>query len=216
MLRFLHLLSALALGMACAGQVTAPKLDRILLMNGQIVEARVLGQSSLEVRYLEFGKNGRTKERDEPTENVFSVTDTLGKERVWYFQDTIFGNDLSVQEMRWFVKGEQDARAGYKPRIATWGGFLAGAGLSIALNLEVNALFLPPVYAGAMALPRVHVTRGSLTDPYLEGEPNYAWGYAKVGRTKRVVRSLISTAAGIAVGVGIRQFIINPNLEGYD
>ena len=67
-----------------------------------------------------------------------------------------------------------------------------------------------------MALPRVHVTRGSLSDPYLDGEPNYAYGYAKVGRTKRVLRSLLSTTAGIVVGVGIRQFIINPSLEGYD
>lgn len=200
----------------CRAQLTPLKPDRILLMNGQIIETRVLGQSTLEVRYQEFGRNGRTKERSEPTENVFSVTDSLGRERIWYFQDTVFGNDLSIQEMRWFIKGEQDARSGYRPRVAQWGGFLFGAGASIALNLEVNALFLPPVYGAAMILPRVHVTRGSLSDPYLDGEPNYAYGYAKVGRSKRVVRSLISTAAGIVVGVAVRQLVINPNLEGYD
>jgi len=215
-MRALILLAVVLFAASGAAQLTPLKLDRILLMNGQIIEARVLGQSTFEVRYEELGRNGKRKERAEPTESVFSVTDSLGKERIWYFQDTVFGNELSVQEMRWFIKGEQDARIGYKPRIATWGGFLLGAGASIALNLEVNALFLPPVYAGAMALPRVHVTRGSLTDPYLEGEPNYAYGYAKVGRTKRVLRSLLSTAAGIAVGVSVRQFIINPNLEGYD
>lgn len=200
----------------CRAQLTPLKPDRILLMNGQIIETRVLGQSTLEVRYQEFGRNGRTKEQSEPTENVFSVTDSLGRERIWYFQDTVFGNDLSIQEMRWFIKGEQDARSGYRPRVAQWGGFLFGAGASIALNLEVNALFLPPVYGAAMILPRVHVTRGSLSDPYLDGEPNYAYGYAKVGRSKRVVRSLISTAAGIVVGVAVRQLVINPNLEGYD
>lgn len=215
-MRFHLLLAALALAGVCRAQLTPFKPDRILLMNGQIIQTKVLGQSTLEIRYLELGGNGRSKERSEPTENVFSVTDSLGVERVWYFQDTIFGNELDVQEMRWFIKGEQDARAGYKPRIATWGGFLVGAGVTIAANLEVNALFLPPVYGAAMTLPRVHVTKGSLTDPYLEGEPNYAWGYAKVGRSKRVVRALISTAAGIAVGWGVRQFIINPNLEGYD
>ncbi|MBK9177231.1 MAG: hypothetical protein IPM46_13040 [Flavobacteriales bacterium] len=207
---------AIALVSICRAQLPPFKPDRVLLMNGQIIETRVLGQSTLEVRYQEFGKNGRTKERSEPTENVFSVTDSLGRERIWYFQDTVFGNDLSIQEMRWFIKGEQDARAGYRPRVAQWGGFLFGAGASIALNLEVNALFLPPVYGAAMILPRVHVTRGSLSDPYLDGEPNYAYGYAKVGRSKRVVRSLISTAAGIVVGVAVRQLVINPNLEGYD
>lgn len=216
MMRLLILLLAMASALLSRAQIATFKPDRVLLMNGQIIETRVLGQSTFEVRYLEFGRKGKQKERAEPTENVFSVTDTLGKEKVWYFQDTVFGNELSVQETRWFIKGEQDAIAGYKPRIAIWGGFLLGAGASIALNLEVNALFLPPLYAGAMALPRVHVTRGSLSDPYLDGEPNYAYGYAKVGRTKRVIRSLVSTAVGIAVGVGVRQFIINPNLEGYD
>jgi len=215
-MRIAVLVFAFAIVSVGRAQLTPFKPDRILLMNGRIIETRVLGQSSYEVRYLEFGKNGKQKERAEATENVFSVTDSLGREKVWYFQDAAFGNDLSVQETRWFIKGEQDASAGYKPRVAVWGGFLLGAGASIALNLEVNALFLPPLYAGAMALPRVHVTRGSLTDPYLDGEPNYAYGYAKVGRTKRVLRSLASTAVGIAVGVGVRQFIINPNLEGYD
>ena len=216
MMRLLILLLAMASALLSRAQIATFKPDRILLMNGQIIETRVLGQSSFEVRYLEFGRNGKQKERAEPNENVFSVTDTLGREKIWYFQDTVFGNELSIQEMRWFIKGEQDARTGHKPRIAIWGGFLLGAGASVALNLEVNALFLPPLYAGAMALPRVHVTRGSLSDPYLDGEPNYAYGYAKVGRAKRVIRSLVSTAVGIAVGVGVRQFIINPNLEGYD
>lgn len=216
MMRLLILLLAMASALLSRAQITPFKPDRILLMNGQIIETRVLGQSTFEVRYIEFGRNGRQRERAEPTESVFSVTDSLGREKVWYFQDSIFGNDLSVQETRWFIKGEQDAIKGYKPRVAVWGGFLVGAGASIALNLEVNALFLPPLYAGAMALPRVHVTRGSLSDPYLDGEPNYAYGYAKVGRTKRVLRSLLSTTAGIVVGVGIRQFIINPSLEGYD
>lgn len=189
--------------------------DSILLMNGQTIPAKVIAQSTLEVRYKEFGKNGRVKERSEPTENIFSVTDSLGRERIWYFHDTLFGNDLTVPEMRYYIKGEQDARLGYKPFWPMLGGFVAGAGLTIGLNLEMNALMLPPIYAGAMALPRVHVTPGSVRDPYMEGEDNYAMGYARVGRGKRVVRTLLSTAAGVAVGLAVRQLVINPNLEGY-
>lgn len=190
--------------------------DRILLMNGEIIRTRVLGQSTLEVRYQEFGKNGRVKERSEPTESVFSVTDSLGRERIWYFMDTAFGNDLNTEEMRCFLKGEQDARAGHKPRWPVWGGFAVGAGATIAANLEVNSLFLPPLYGAAMILPRVHVTKGSITDMTMEGNEHYAYGYAKVGKSKRVVRSMLSTAAGVVVGLAVRQLIINPNLEGYD
>jgi len=185
--------------------------DRILLMGGQTIDAQVIGQSTLEIRYLAETRKG-LRERREPTESVFSVTDTLGRERIWYFFDTVFGNDMTVDQMRWFIKGEQDARKGYKPIWPMVGGFVTGAGLTIGLNLEVNSLLIPPLFAASMALPRVHVTRGSITDPLMEGDEFYAYGYAKVGRTKRVINTLISTAAGVLVGIAVRQLIINPNL----
>ncbi|HEY0978625.1 MAG TPA: hypothetical protein VGE21_14225 [Flavobacteriales bacterium] len=184
--------------------------DRINLMNGQVLQGRVLGQSSLEIRY-QVPKGARLLDRTEPTENVFSVTDSVGREKVWYFMDTIFGNDLTVDQMRWFINGERDARKGYKP----WGpmiiGFVAGAAPVIALDMEVNSLLIPPVYAGIMAWPRVHVTRGSISDPNMEGDPYYAEGYSAAARPKRVVKSLLSSALGVAVGLAVRQLIINPN-----
>jgi hypothetical protein len=185
--------------------------DRILLMGGQTIDGYVIGQSTLEIRYLAETRKG-LRERSEPTEAVFSVTDTLGRERIWYFFDTVFGNDMTVDQMRWFIKGEQDARKGYKPIWPMVGGFVTGAGLTIGLNLEVNSLLVPPLFAASMALPRVHVTRGSISDPLMEGDEFYAYGYAKVGRTKRVINSLISTAAGVLVGIAVRQLIINPAL----
>ena len=180
--------------------------DRILFMNGEVLEARVLGQSTLEVRYLMATKRGLL-ERSEPTESVFSVTDSLGRERIWYFHDSIFGNDLTVEQMRWFIKGEQDARAGYRPWGPVLGGFLLGAGLTIGFGLEMNAMALPPVYAGVMALPRVHITPGSIRDEHMIGNDFYAYGYAKVGRSRRVVRSLVSTALGVLVGYGVNQWV---------
>ncbi|MCB0770325.1 MAG: hypothetical protein KDC00_07965 [Flavobacteriales bacterium] len=187
--------------------------DRILLMNGELIQAKVIGQSTLEVRYLETRKNGTVRERSEPTEGVFSVTDSLGREQVWYFHDTVFGNDLTTDQMRWFIKGEQDARSGYKPLWPMIEAFSVGAGLTIGLNLEMNALFIPPVTAGLMTLPRVHVTKGSITDPLMEGDEYYATGYARVGRSKRVIRSLIAGFVGVGVGLAVRQLVINPNLD---
>jgi hypothetical protein len=189
--------------------------DKLLLMNGRVITGKVLGQSTLEIRYLVPNGKAPPRERQEPTEDVFSVTDSLGRERIWYFYDTVFGNDMSIDQMRSYIKGQQDARDGYKPTWTTVGGFVFGAGTVIAANLEMNAFFLPPIYAVAMTLPRVNVTRGSIRDPYMEGNEDYAYGYARVGRTKRVVRGLLSTFAGIGTGLLVRQFIINPNLEGY-
>lgn len=185
--------------------------DHVLLMNGQELEVNVIGQSTLEVRYMVATGRG-LKERSEPTTSVFSVTDTLGRERIWYFHDSLFGNDLTVEQMRWFIKGEQDARNGYKPIWPVLGGFVLGAGLTIGLDLEVNSLAVPPVYAGLMALPRVFITPGSIRDEHMVGNEFYAYGYSKVGRSRRVTRSLMSTAAGVIVGLAVRQLVINPNL----
>ena len=183
--------------------------DKINLMNGQVLEGKVIGQSSLEIRYLVPGKHKRV-ERAEPTSSVFSVTDSLGHEKVWYFMDTLFGNTYTVPQMRWFIEGERDARKGYKPILPMLGGFALGAGLTMALDLEVNSLILPPAYAGAMAWPRVYVTRGSITDPNMEGDPIYATGYSAVGRPKRVVRSLLSTTVGVLVGLAMNRYVIDP------
>ncbi len=187
------------------------RADHVLLMNGQELDVNVIGQSTLEVRYMVATGRG-LKERSEPTTSVFSVTDTLGRERIWYFQDSLFGNDLTVEQMRWFIKGEQDARNGYKPFWPVLGGFVLGAGLTIGLDLEVNSLAVPPVYAGIMALPRVFITPGSIRDEHMVGNEFYAYGYSKVGRSRRVTRSLMSTAAGVIVGLAVRQWVINPNL----
>lgn len=186
--------------------------DKINLMNGQILEGRVLGQSTLEIRY-QVRKGERLIERTEPTESVFSVTDSLGRERIWYFMDTLFGNELTIPQMRWYMEGERDARKGYRPLVPMLLGFVAGAAPVLALDLEVNSLLIPPVYAGLMAWPRVNVTRGSIRDPSMEGDPHYAMGYAAAGRPKRVLKCLASSFIGVGVGLAIRQLIINPNLD---
>lgn len=202
-MRFALALLALLYGSLAVAQ------DKINLMNGQVLEGKVIGQSTLEIRYL-VPKKSKLVERSEPTSSVFSVTDSIGREKVWYFMDTLFGNEYSVQEMRWFIQGERDARKGYRPWGPMIGGFVLGSGLTMALDLEVNSLLLPPIYAGLMAWPRVYVTRGSISDPNMEGDPIYATGYSAVGRPKRVLNSLLSTALGVGVGIAMNKLVVDP------
>lgn len=181
--------------------------DTINLMNGQVLGGKVVGQSTLEIRYL-VPRRGKMVERTEPTNGVFSVTDSLGREKVWYFKDTMFGNTYTVPEMRWFIKGERDARLGYRPIVPVLGGFALGAGLTMAMNLQVNSFLIPPVYAGVMAWPRVYVTRGSIRDPNMEGDPVYATGYSAAGRPKRVINCLLSSAVGVLVGLAMNRYVL--------
>ncbi len=180
--------------------------DRILLMNGRVINARVLGQSTLGIRYQLLTRKNVLKEYEEATVDVFSVTDSLGKEQVWYFHDPKYGNDLTVSQMRSFIKGEQDARIGYKPFWTTVGGFVFGSATTLFFETELISFTLPPIYAGIMALPRVHVTPGSVRDLGMLGNDDYAYGYSQVGRSKRVLRGLLATFAGVAVGLTVNEF----------
>ncbi|HQW40518.1 MAG TPA: hypothetical protein PK149_05100, partial [Flavobacteriales bacterium] len=84
---------------------------------------------------------------------------------------------------------------------------------TIGLNLETNAFFIPPLVGIAMILPRVHVAKGSISNPLMEGDEFYATGYARVGRTKRVIRSIIAGFVGVGVGLAANQLVINPNFR---
>ena len=186
--------------------------DTINLMNGQLLNGKVIGQSTFEIRYL-VPRRGKLVERTEPTDGVFSVKDSLGHEKVWYFKDTLFGNTYTIPEMRCFIKGERDARLGYKPIGPILGGFAFGAGLTMAMNLQMSSLLLPPIYAGVMAWPRVYVTRGSISDPNMDGDPVYATGYSAAGRPKRVINCLLSSAVGVLVGLAVNHYVLYPQQD---
>lgn len=72
---------------SCLGPQPQVRRISVDLMNGQVIEGRVLGQSTLEVRY-QVRKRTSLIERSEPTESVFSVTDSLGKEKI-VLMDTV-------------------------------------------------------------------------------------------------------------------------------
>ena len=50
----------------------------------------------------------------------------------------------------------------------------------------------------------------------MEGDELYATGYARVGRTKRVIRSIIAGFVGVGVGLAANQLVINPNFRKPD
>lgn len=202
-MRYYLIFIAIVLSFVSSAQQGA---DRILMMNGKVINAQVLGQSTLGIRYNLYNKRGVFKEFEEATVDVFSVMDSLGNEKVWYFHDPQFGNDMTLSQMRSFIKGEQDARDGYKPFWTTLGGFVFGSGVTLLMETEVISFALPPLYAGAMVLPRIHITPGSVKDPRMNGSEDYAYGYSEVAKSRRVVRGLIAAFAGVAVGLTVNEF----------
>jgi hypothetical protein len=77
-------------------------------------------------------------------ERVFSIVYKDGNEKIVYEPDSLDPLEFKVDEMRDFIKGEQDARVFYKNNAIKAGGVVVGAGFAL---LTFYGLIGPPLYA---------------------------------------------------------------------
>ena len=99
--------------------------DSVLLMNGRAMECTILSDSGT-VLLLQLTKpNGKVIVREIHKNDVFSVSYGAGGEEVFYLKDEMLGNIYSVDEMRYYLAGENDARQNFDP----WPTFAVGFAL---------------------------------------------------------------------------------------
>lgn len=178
--------------------------EKIWLLNGKVDEVKnIVIDSSQTISFVKKNnKPGIIKKN-----RVFSIYHTDGKETIIYYQDTSsFSNDLSIEEMRMFVRGEQDAIKNYKSRMATAGGFIIGAGSTI---LKYFGPIIPLIYVSALGSFSPKESKIKASDPEWVKDLNYVDGYQKKARSKKVTNALISSAIGFVgmyiVGVTILE-----------
>ncbi len=114
-------------------------------------------------------------------------------------QDTL-GNELSVEEMRYYIAGQQDARKAIKGRGGFWCNMLVSAGAG------VTGSFLTPVVpfavAGLLGLPHVKVKDGTASNPEYLKQDAYLMGYEHEGKRKRKLKAIIGGGIGLIIGLG--------------
>jgi hypothetical protein len=139
---------------------------------------------------------------------VFSITYANGKESVIYKRDSINDEEFSEQEMRYFIKGEQDAKNGYKAPVAFIGGVVAG----FAGGMMVNLLspIVPGVYCAIVGSQWIRIKRTSVSDPELLNQKTYLMGYEKIARSRRVQKALLGGLVGLIGGIAT-QAIRHPD-----
>ena len=179
--------------------------DTILLLNGGVVVATVIDT----LNGLTTIKNLKDSTKNDVIENdrIFSITNQNG-ESIMYVYDTLIGNEFTIEEMRYFILGEQDAEKGFKARGALFGNMALGA----AGGVTGIYLTLIPIYTytAASGLPRVKIKPSTVSNvEYLKHE-TYIMGYERVARKKRKLRSLLGGTIGFGVGLGT-YFILKAN-----
>lgn len=173
------------------------KKDTILLLNGATIISEVVDTTNGVTTIRDTKKPGRNIVIE--NDRIFSIKNGSG-EHVMYVYDTIIGNEFTEEEMRYFIKGEQDAEKGFKARGALYGN------LALGLASGVTGSFFCPIppfaFIAMSGLPKVRIKHSTVSNmEYLKQEA-YIMGYERVARKKRKFQSMIGGGAGLVVGLG--------------
>ena len=189
-----------------------PAQDTIYLMNGHVVGEKVVDTILGAVTIMDPKKP--TKKIHFEPDQLYLVCFANGDKRYYYSQDTSIGNWFTREEMWMYMKGENDARRGFKAR-----GALIGAGIAGVLGGMTGSFFGPIAPYGYMALsgiPKVKIKHETISNPnYIESDA-YILGYERVARRKRKITSVIAGTAGLIIGYVLYSFLYDHYPDSFD
>ena len=167
----------------------------LLLINGKIIPFKLIESNGYDLVYRTPDPKNKLKKID--PERVFSIKYMDGSERVIFQRDTLDPLEFTVDEMRLFIKGEQDADRLYHNNLNKVGAFAAGV---VSSYFGFYGVIGPPLYAsffGAFT-PKVEKIKG--VDTELIKIPEYREGFEKKARDRKIRNMLISGFIGFAAG----------------
>lgn len=157
--------------------------------------------------------NKRQKEKIIDLDYVFSVTDSLGKEKIYYipvvFEES--GDTFSIAQMRSFVEGEYDGSIEHKARLSLASGFVVGGAAGVLLYPSL--LFYSPAFpAGAAVISGItspSQKRIKALHPERVEDEHYMFGYQEAAKHKRAVASIKGGAVGLLLGIIAGAIIVS-------
>lgn len=171
-------------------------------MNGRTLNCNIVADSGT-VYVLELTKkNGKVKVHEIHKNDVFSVTKRGEKEIVLYAPNPMIGDIYQIEEMRFYMAGENDARNNF----TAWPTFIVGFALCGTISyLGEEGLILsivpPLVYTAAQLIPKIKIREETISDMSYQYNDFYADGYEPPARTRKIIRALQGAYAGAAAGL---------------
>jgi hypothetical protein len=174
--------------------------DTIALINGrQIAAVSVPDSESTNIYYNIARKDGSLKMKKVDLLDVFSIKYSNKLAKLIYKQDSIFGYELSNEDMNHFILGEQHAIKYYKSPLAFPAGFIAAP---VLVNyMGFYSFISPAVVATGIGLKTPKLKHPELVSEALRSDKNFIEGY-RIQATKTKVRNAIfGGITGIAVSL---------------
>jgi hypothetical protein len=137
---------------------------------------------------------------------IFSVLGADGKEQVLYTKDPYDSLDFTPEQMRLFIKGEQDADRFFHGTANKAVSFAIGVPSSL---LAIYGLLVPPLYSTVIGSFSPNMQKATVSDPALRNVPEYSEGYQRKVREKKIRNSLLYGLAGFAAGFVVFNMVVN-------
>jgi hypothetical protein len=169
--------------------------DTIVLMNGKTIIAKNIEVGGYSVSY--FGLKAGSKQKRVDSENVFSIIHADGREQIIYERDSLEENEFNTDQMRMFIKGEQDALKYYRNNLNKITAFLCGAGASY---FTFYGIIGPAIYSTVVGSFSPDLEKQKVSNPVFLHADEYREGYDRKVRDKKIVTSIYYGLAGFAAG----------------
>ncbi len=148
--------------------------------------------------YKILKSSGKEKTKSVLLDDVFAYTDSSNIEHIIY--EPMGPNQLSVEQMRIYIKGSAFAHSHHEPYWSLAGGFAVGAGsMFITRNPMYNSI-LPVAYCGGIALVKPSTDKLILDHPEYAESPDLLYGYRRTARHKNIKYAIIGSVGGMLLG----------------
>lgn len=186
--------------------------DTILFINGNTIittVTEIIKSTDTTNGFINFINPKKTKKiKTVNEEQVFSITNSKGEELIYKY-DTLAENEFTIEEMRYYIRGEQDAAKVIKGK----GGFATNLIVSAAAGVTGSFLspLVPFVAVGLLGILKVKIKEGSVSNPeYLKHEA-YLQGYENEGKRKRKISTFLGGGIGLILGIIGTSIVLKVN-----
>ena len=184
---------------------TSLSQDVLTLYNGRKIYTKIVEVNS---EFIVYKHSTDIQERNKSIllARVFSI-ESNGTEEVLYKPDAMFPDMFTMDEMRMFIKGEQEAMRFYDNTVLKITCVVLGMGSGYFGVFY--GLIGPPLVTTVVGAFSPNMSKQKVTDPSLLSNPDFTEGYSKKVRDYKVRKSIVF--GGIGYAIGIAGFIVLAN-----
>ncbi|MCC6369796.1 MAG: hypothetical protein IT236_02200 [Bacteroidia bacterium] len=195
MLKKIYVSFLLILFCNCASAQSSVQ-DTVYLMNGLAIGEKIIDTTLGAVTIYNPKKHAQRINYE--WDQLYMIRYANGNKRYYYRQDSLLNNVFTRDEMWLYMKGENDARKGFKAR----GALVTGIALGFVGG--ATGTFWGPVapfsFMALSGVTKIKIKAETISNPAWIDSDAYILGYERVARQKRKVKSLLGGGIGLVAG----------------